>query len=489
MTDDDVSGPTPSVPDDEDRPPPRSTASSPRPSYALAGFGLPTAADLPLDPGIMLVIGLVLTLTSSLVVHALQKFSPSLLLLRMAGARRSVKNFPTDQQSADAIDFSKELQESEIYLPAAVLTELIGITIASLGAVALVDGASLWPSGIWGIGLFILLVGLFAHLLPERITEFRAERIVHFALPVLRVLRILLLPVTAPLMLVTKFIIRNVLGIREELELEQERQQLADEIRAAVEDSDDSEALDDEEKAWIENIVEFRKEDAAGIMTPRTDMICVEASSTLQAAMQLGVESGHSRLPVFEEKLDSIIGVFYLRDAVAALAAGSPTVMQDPVRQYMRDAYFVPESKRVSNLLREFREMRVQIAIVVDEYGGTSGLASIEDILEEIVGEIEDEYDDPRVTDEPFVVKDEGHWAECDAKIRIGDLNESLVVELPESEDYETLGGFVASQLGRIGTAGEVFHWQNVEFTILSADARRLGRVRLRVLETEARPS
>ncbi|HMQ24283.1 MAG TPA: hemolysin family protein, partial [Planctomycetota bacterium] len=311
----------------------------------------------------------------------------------------------------------------------------------------------------------------------------------HFALPVLRVLRILLLPVTAPLMLVTKFIIRNVLGIREELELEQERQQLADEIRAAVEDSDDSEALDDEEKAWIENIVEFRKEDAAGIMTPRTDMICVEASSTLQAAMQLGVESGHSRLPVFEEKLDSIIGVFYLRDAVAALAAGSPTVMQDPVRQYMRDAYFVPESKRVSNLLREFREMRVQIAIVVDEYGGTSGLASIEDILEEIVGEIEDEYDDPRVTDEPFVVKDEGHWAECDAKIRIGDLNESLVVELPESEDYETLGGFVASQLGRIGTAGEVFHWQNVEFTILSADARRLGRVRLRVLETEARPS
>ncbi|HMQ24064.1 MAG TPA: hypothetical protein PKE00_16360, partial [Planctomycetota bacterium] len=102
MTDDDVGGPTPSVPDDEDRPPPRSTASSPRPSYALAGFGLPTAADLPLDPGIMLVIGLVLTLTSSLVVHALQKFSPSLLLLRMAGARRSVKNFPTDQQSADA---------------------------------------------------------------------------------------------------------------------------------------------------------------------------------------------------------------------------------------------------------------------------------------------------------------------------------------------------------------------------------------------------
>ncbi|MCA8972518.1 MAG: HlyC/CorC family transporter, partial [Planctomycetes bacterium] len=168
---------------------------------------------------------------------------------------------------------------------------------------------------------------------------------------------------------------------------------------------------------------------------------------------------------------------------------GSHSVMQHPVRNFMRDAYFVPESKRVSNLLREFREMRVQVAIVVDEYGGTSGLASIEDILEEIVGEIEDEYDDPGVEEAPVVIKDEGHWAECDAKVRISELNENLVVELPESEDYETLGGFIASQLGRIGAAGEVFHWENVELTILSADARRIGRVRLRVLEAEARAS
>lgn len=490
MTDEPVGSTSSPDSDDEDQPPPRpslphAAAGQRRNLHAVALLPLlevPAGLELPVDPGWMLFLGLFFTLVASLVVHALQKFSPSLILLRQQGARKTGR-----QAGATGSDgeFVKELQESEIYLPAAVLVELLGITAAALGAIALVGGATAWPAGWPGIVLFVLLVGLLARLLPERITEYRAERIVLFALPALRVLRILLIPLTLPMVLVTQFCIRNVLGIREEVELEQEREQLADEIRAAVEDSDDSEELADEEKAWIENIVEFRKEDAAGIMTPRTDMVCIEAGSTLKEAMSIGVEAGHSRLPVFEGKLDAIIGVFYLRDAVAVLTNASPEVMEEPVRAHTRQAYFVPESKRVSDLLREFREMRVQIAVVVDEYGGTSGLVSIEDILEEIVGEIQDEYD-PQLTEEPFVVQENGHWAECEAKTRIGDLNEQLAVELPESEDYETLGGFVSSQLGRIGITGEVFHWSNVEFTILIADARRVLRVRIRVLEPEA---
>lgn len=504
MTDDSAGcSASPAPADEDDHPPPESaprlttrpaSATSTRsawggafPALAFASAEVPTAIDLPVSPALLLCIGLSLTFVASLVVHALLKFSPSLLLLRRRAHGRNGNGTRADTHE----ELEREVQESEVYLPAAVLIELLGITTAAVGALALFSsGASSWPAGWPGIAVFVLLVCLLGRLLPERITEFRSERVVMFSLPVLRVVRILLMPITAPLGLLTKFCIRNVLGIREEVEHEHEREQLADEIRAAVEDSDDSEELADEEKAWIENIVDFRKEDAAGIMTPRTDMICIEASCTLEEAMQKGVAAGHSRLPIFEDKLDAIVGVFYLRDAVAALSKGEDNrvVLQQPVNDHMRDAYFVPESKKVSNLLREFRERHLQIAIVVDEYGGTSGLVSIEDILEEIVGEIQDEYD-PEVTEEPFEVRDDGRFAECDAKARVTELNEKIAVELPESEDYETLGGFVSSQLGRIPSCGEVFHWENVEFTVVQADARRVQRVKLRVLETESKPS
>jgi putative hemolysin len=153
----------------------------------------------------------------------------------------------------------------------------------------------------------------------------------------------------------------------------------------------------------------------------------------------------------------------------------------------VREAYFVPESKGIGDLFREFKSRRLHIAIVVDEYGGTSGVVSLEDVIEEIVGEIVDEYDDG---EEPTLrVVDKGKTIEVDARFHVNDLNEELTVEVPESDDYETIGGWVFSHLGRIPQAGDRFETEELEITILSADPRRIERLRVKVLDREKNSS
>ena len=271
-------------------------------------------------------------------------------------------------------------------------------------------------------------------------------------------------------MKLSRFFLRNVLGIRQEIEAAKEKANLADEIRAAVEDSDEEETLKDEEKDWIANIIDLRKADVAHVMTPRIDIIAIESARSFREAVEIATDKGHSRLPVFEDKLDNITGIFYVRDAVKLMAE--------------EDKDFVPESKGVGDLLREFKSRRVQIAIVVDEYGGTAGLVSMEDIVEEIVGEIEDEYDPEE--ENPLKIIEQGKVAEIDAKVRIDDLNEALGIELPDSEDFETMGGFVFSQLGKIPKTGESLLYQNIQITVLSASDRKIEQLKIRVLQKEA---
>jgi CBS domain containing-hemolysin-like protein len=181
-------------------------------------------------------------------------------------------------------------------------------------------------------------------------------------------------------------------------------------------------------------------------------------------------------------RLDNVVGIFYVKDAIAKVTERKESLEDIPVRAVMRPPYFVPESKRISDLLREFRAQRIQIAIVLDEYGGTAGLITIEDILEEIVGEIDSEHD--RKTEGPVKVSSDG-VIEVNAKMRVAEVNERFGLSLEENEDYDTLGGFVFSHLGRVPPLGDVFITDGVEFTVLKADARRIGRLRLRILSRE----
>lgn len=435
-----------------------------------------TVAQWLLSPPSLITAGLALCFFGGLMWSALQQFSPARLIMRLQKAKkRSTKSLE---------ELEDELDHAEFFLPPASILKFSGIACTIIGSLDLYPGEPGRPTGGLVFALIFLAICLVGEILPDRIASYRADQIVYRLLPVLRGLRIVLLPLTWPLMKLSRFFLRNVLGIRQEIEAAKEKANLADEIRAAVEDSDEEETLKDEEKDWIANIIDLRKADVAHVMTPRIDIIAIESARSFREAVEIATDKGHSRLPVFEDKLDNITGIFYVRDAVKLMAEEDKDVLGSTVGAHCRPPYFVPESKGVGDLLREFKSRRVQIAIVVDEYGGTAGLVSMEDIVEEIVGEIEDEYDPEE--ENPLKIIEQGKVAEIDAKVRIDDLNEALGIELPDSEDFETMGGFVFSQLGKIPKTGESLLYQNIQITVLSASDRKIEQLKIRVLQKEA---
>jgi CBS domain containing-hemolysin-like protein len=232
-------------------------------------------------------------------------------------------------------------------------------------------------------------------------------------------------------------------------------------------------AVDEEEKEMIESVIELTDTRVEEIMTPRTDVVAIPRDASLDEVLGTVRAKGHSRIPVYDDTIDTILGVLYAKD----LLLRDERVPFD-LSAIMRKVLFIPESKLVRELLREFQEQKLHIAVVLDEYGGTAGLVTIEDILEELVGEIRDEYD-PTAPAELKLI-DEG-TAEVDARMRIDDLNDQLDIELPEDEDYETIGGFVFSRMGKIPKVGERYEHDNVAIQVIAAEARRIIRLRLSV--------
>jgi CBS domain containing-hemolysin-like protein len=250
---------------------------------------------------------------------------------------------------------------------------------------------------------------------------------------------------------------------------------LAEEIDELVSEGQREGIVEEEAREMIESVLKFRDVDVAEVMTPRTEMVMVEVSASLVEAQKLAMEEGYSRLPVFKENRDNIVGVLYVKDLLQPPGADEAHIT---VADIMRKPYFVPETKPLGQLLREMRNEKVHIALVLDEYGGTAGLITIEDILEEIVGEIQDEYDTAAL---PFLRQIDQHTAELDARVHIDEFNEALGTRIPESDDYETVGGFLFTSVGRIPKSGETLRHENIVFKILSANERSIKRLRVEV--------
>ena len=262
--------------------------------------------------------------------------------------------------------------------------------------------------------------------------------------------------------------------------VEEMKVQITDEIIDVVEEGERSGALEESEVQMIENVLTIQDLHVSEVMTPRTDLTCIEVTKTLEEACRVAHEDGHSKIPVFRENRDQICGIFQLRDAIPELTSsngGAPSL-----ESIMRPAYFVPETKRVVQLLREFQAEKLSFAIVLDEYGGTAGVITVEDILEEIVGEIREEHDLEDTTPIRRVGKD---TFSLDPRLRIEEANEELNIHLPPSEDYDTVGGFVFSHLDRIPDSGEVFVYDGLEFLIEGVNSRRIERLRLRALHRD----
>ena len=222
----------------------------------------------------------------------------------------------------------------------------------------------------------------------------------------------------------------------------------------------------------LRSIIELDYTTVREVMVPRLDMVAIQAGASLKEAAAIIVEYGHSRIPVYAETIDDVLGIVYVRDLLAAIA--NPSNVND-VRSLTRPAFIVPETKRVDELLEEFRQRRTQIAIVVDEYGGTEGLVTMEDVLEEIVGEIEDEFSRAR---ESEITQDEQGAVYVNAGLSTEEVQELFGVSI-ESDDFDTVGGFVYHNLGRIPHIGDVVENEALRVEVIVVAGRRLRTLKI----------
>lgn len=231
------------------------------------------------------------------------------------------------------------------------------------------------------------------------------------------------------------------------------------------------EEVDAEEREYIENILEMGETTADEVMTPRTDVVALDVEWEPQQILHLIAEAHFSRFPVYEGNIDNVIGILHLRDLLEFLARGEGVAGLE-LREMIMDPNFIPGSRKVDDALRDLQRKKSHMAIILDEYGGTAGILTIEDLLEEIVGEIQDEYDDET---KHFHQREDGSWV-VSAQIRLDDLNELLAVSIL-ANDVETLGGFIANELGQIPKARERVEYDGWRFTVLSVARNRIGRV------------
>jgi CBS domain containing-hemolysin-like protein len=244
-----------------------------------------------------------------------------------------------------------------------------------------------------------------------------------------------------------------------------------EELRLLVTVGEEEGVLEEAETEMIHSIFEFADTPVREVMVPRIDMVALEHDATVDQAVDLALEGGFSRIPVYEDTIDNIIGVLYTKDMLKQLRENRGS---QPISNLVRQAYYVPETKKLDDLLREIRQKRVHMVIVIDEYGSVAGLVTIEDLVEEIVGDIQDEYDH----EEQLYEQVNANEYLVSAKISIDEFNELLETEL-EDEEYDTLGGFLYAQLDKIPVAGDSIVHQNYRYTVLTTRGRRIARVQV----------
>jgi CBS domain containing-hemolysin-like protein len=324
---------------------------------------------------------------------------------------------------------------------------------------------------IFLVAIAVLLLNVFS---PTLYVAEHADRLAPRVLAFVLIVHFLLMPLTAAYTALTHWMAER-RGSRGDV-----APFVEEELWTLIEVGEEKGPLEEEERRMIHSIFEFGETLVKEVMVPRTDMVTVERSISLEQLAEVIRECGHSRIPVYEGRIDHIIGIVHAKDLLIRIGSKEPVT---DLAEIVRPAYFVPETKKIDELLREFQRERSHMAIVVDEYGGTAGLVTLEDVIEEIVGEIQDEYDFElplyrRIDDRTLVV---------DAKIDLHDLNELLEIDLPTEEGYESLGGFILSLTGYVPAENDVVRYNGYHFVIEKVDGNRIVRVRIvRMPESES---
>ncbi|MBU1707915.1 hemolysin family protein, partial [bacterium] len=253
----------------------------------------------------------------------------------------------------------------------------------------------------------------------------------------------------------------------------------SEEIRTLVEVGEEHGELEEEEREMITSIFEFGETTIREIMIPRTDMVCVSTDAPMNEVVETIRQKGHSRIPVYEKSIDDIVGILHGKDLLPLITSN----VEKSIADIMREPFFVPENKLIHELLREFQKEKMHMAIVVDEYGGTAGLVTLEDVIEEIVGEIQDEYD----VESPLWHRIDERTIVADARLDTEEINDVLGEEvIPTEEDYETLGGFLLSELGEVPDKKAVVEFHNYDFEIEEMQGNRI--VKVKIVKQDAMP-
>ena len=355
-----------------------------------------------------------------------------------------------------------------LFLPARLILGII-FSLATMAIAILTRQTGTFQS----IGMLLLFVAVFIliceHVVPMFIARRDPEGVLKFLLPPFDVAARFVAPLTNAL-------VRLIVDARRDRHAAQAGNPVVEEPReapaTAPDLAEDQRLMEGDERRLLQSIVEFSDTLVREVMTPRPDIVAITEDARIADLRALFGDQEYSRIPVYKENLDNILGVIFVKDLIRLAGDWKDS---DSILPLLRPATFVPETKRVSDLLKEFQRKQVQLAIVVDEYGGTAGLATLEDLLEEIVGEIRDEYD---VEAETVVDVGQGTYV-FSGKANFDEVRDRLHVEI-EPEGFETVGGYVLTRVGRVPSVGETFELDGLVVEVVEAERRRIHRVKIR---------
>jgi CBS domain containing-hemolysin-like protein len=357
-----------------------------------------------------------------------------------------------------------------------VVAILIALTVsaAMLWAWLTIAPADVSPWIVFVLSALVLgqLMAIFTIWLPWSIARIAAAKFLFHTWPLWNMLGRIALPLVWSARVVDAILHRLAGRPRQDAD----EDSFEEEIRTIVSEGHREGLLEEEAREMIEGVIELGDVPVSHIMTPRTDINMMSQDTPWDEAVEMVIDSGHTRVPVYDKTRDDIVGILYSKDLLPELAKGAPEERR-PLAELLRKPLFVPDTKPVNDVLKLFQKSRTHIAVVLDEYGGVSGLVTIEDVLEEIVGEIDDEYDQKS---EEQIRKIDDDTCEALGRAHVDHINELMSFDLPEEKDFDTIGGFVFAEFGRVPAAGETITWHDsVRITVLEASRRRVNRVRL----------
>src|SRR6056297_771292 len=352
-------------------------------------------------------------------------------------------------------------------------TILIGNNLVNIAASAIATSIAIDIFGSKGVGIatgvVTLVILVFGEITPKSIGNNNPIKYAKLASVILLWLEKLLYPIILFFTILIKKLIGQDKMISSAFISEEE-------VRRFVNVSEEEGAIKESEKEMIQSVFEFDDIVVKEIMVPRIDMVCISKDASINELVDLAVEKGHSRIPVYEESIDDIIGLIYVKDLLQLLQKGKENLTLEDL---IKPIYFIPESKQINKLLKEMQNRREHMAVILDEYGGTSGLITIEDLLEEIVGDIQDEFD---LEDKQINLINNKEIL-VDARVDLDDLNEILPIPLLDEESYETISGFVLHKLGYLPEEKEVIELDGITIEIEKIDEHRIQKLRIYTTE------